>query len=257
MRRLVIFVCMVMFSGLAVMNVDAAGGGGGTRGDRMNFGSQGGTEVPEAEGEHGNFSDRIMNLVKEGKFEEALKLAQVVLNRQENRLGPEAPEVAGSLQRLANLEMLLQHWLKALTLYQRALQIREKVLGSENPMTADTLARLGRAYTEMGAYDKALPLVERSLAMIYQQQGDLDKARPLIEKAIKIKEKALGPTHPQTAKSQRILGLVQQGSKDYTQAEASFHKGQSGSQGHVRPGSGGRGLVPGLRPGPGAHRGAG
>ena len=58
--------------------------------------------------------------------------------------------------------------------------------------------------------------------MIYQQQGDLDKARPLVERAINIKEKALGPTHPETLKSQRILGLLQQGHRDYTQAEASF-----------------------------------
>ncbi|MHB9073750.1 MAG: CHAT domain-containing tetratricopeptide repeat protein [Desulfobaccales bacterium] len=294
MRRLTIFVCMAMLLSLSIMNIETASGQSGNRGSRMNFGSQGGTAASEAQGEHGNLPDRIMNLVKEGKFEEARQLAQMVLNRQESRLGPEAPEVAGSLQRLANLETLLQHWLKAITLYQRALQIREKVLGPDNPQTADTLARLGRAYTEMGAYDKALPLVERSLAirekglgpdaletsgslavlanlkrqtgahaqalslaqralqirektlgpdhprtaetmdllaMIYQQQGDLEKARPLIEKAIKIKEKALGPTHPETAKSQRILGIVQQGSQDYAQAEASFHKGQSGSQG--------------------------
>ncbi|MFI5355205.1 MAG: CHAT domain-containing protein, partial [Desulfobaccales bacterium] len=69
------------------------------------------------------------------------------------------------------------------------------------------------------------------LAQIYQQQGDLNKARPLVERALKIKEKALGPTHPETAKSQRILGILQQGSQDYAQAEASFHKGKSGRQG--------------------------
>lgn len=245
MRRLAIFVCMVMFLSLSITNVEAAGGRSGTRGDRMNFDSQGGAEVSEAQGEQGNFSDRITNLVKEGKFEEALKLAQVALNRQESRLGPEAPEVAGSLQRLANLEMLLQHWLKAITLYQRALQIREKVLGPDDPKTADTLARLGRAYTEMGAYDKALPLVERSLtirekvlgpdaletsgslavlANLKRQTGAHVQALSLAQRALQIREKTLGPDHPRTAETMDLLAMIYQQQGDLDKARPLIEK---------------------------------
>ncbi|MFA4901914.1 MAG: tetratricopeptide repeat protein [Desulfobaccales bacterium] len=237
MRRLTIFVCTVMFLGLGIMNVETASGQSGTRGDRMNFDPQRGIEVPEAQGEHGNLSDRINNLIKAGKIEEALKLAQMALNRQESRLGPEAPEVAGSLQRLANIETLIPRWLMAITLYQRALQIREKVLGPEDPKTADTLARLGRAYTEVGAYDKALPLVERSLAIrekvlgpdaletsgslavlanLKRQTGAHAQALTVAQRALQIREKVLGPDNPRTAETMDILAMIyqQQGALD-------------------------------------------
>jgi CHAT domain-containing protein len=226
-----------MFLGLSIMNVETASGQSGTRGDRMNFDPQRRVGVPEAQGEQGNISDRIMNLVKAGKFEEALKLAQMALNRQESRLGPEAPEVAGSLQRLANIETLFPRWLRAINLYQRALQIREKVLGPDNPLTADTLARLGRAYTEMGAYDKALPLVERSLAIrekvlgpdaletsgslavlanLKRQTGAHAQALTLAQRALQIREKTLGPDHPRTAETMDLLAMIyqQQGNLD-------------------------------------------
>jgi len=236
MRRLVMFICMVMFSGLAVINLEAAVGRGGPRWDNKDFDFQGGAAVSEVQG-HGNLPDQIKSLVKAGKYEEARRLAQLILNRQESRLGPEAPEVAASLQRLANLEMLLQHWLKAIALYQRALQIREKVLGPEDPMTADTLARLGRAYTEMGAYDKALPLVERSLAIrekvlgpdaletsgslaalanLKRQTGAHDQALTMAQRALQIREKNLGPDHPMSAEILDLLAMTyqQQGALD-------------------------------------------
>ena len=69
------------------------------------------------------------------------------------------------------------------------------------------------------------------LALIYQQQGAVDKALPLAERALKIKEKALGPQHPETAKTHRILGILQQGRQNYAQAESSFQEGRSGRQG--------------------------
>jgi CHAT domain-containing protein len=99
---------------------------------------------------------------------------------------------------------------EALPLAQEALKIREKTLGQDDPRTASSLDLL---------------------AWIYQQQGATDKALPLAEKALQIQEKTLGPNHPETAISHRILGVLQQGRKDYTQAEASFTKGQVGKQG--------------------------
>ena len=99
--------------------------------------------VSEAPGGHGELSEQIYALIKAGKYQEALDPARQLLNRQENRLGPEAPEVAGSLQRLGNIHMLLGNFLKAIALYQRALQIREKVLGPGGPEDRRLPGRLG------------------------------------------------------------------------------------------------------------------
>ena len=239
MRRLAIFVCMVMFFGFGLMNAEGGSGRSGTGRDQRNFDSQGGAAVSEAPSAHGNLSEQINNLMKAGKYEEALQLAQEFLNRQKQRLGPEAPEVAGSLQRLANIHMRLQHWLKAIALYQRALQIREKVLGPDDPKTADTLAGLGRAYTEMGTYDKALPLVERSLAIrervlgpdalatagslailanLKRQTGAHAQALSLAQRALQIREKTLGPDNPKTADTLDLLAMIYQQQGDLDKA---------------------------------------
>lgn len=245
MRRLVIFVWVMVFAGLAVLNVEAAGGRRGMRGDQKTLDSQGEAAASEGQGEQGNLADRINNLIKAGQYKEAQQLAQVLLGRQARNLGPEAPEVAASLQRLGNLEALQQHWLKAISLYQQALQIREKVLGPEDPRTADTLARLGRAYTEVGAYDKALPLIERSLAIrekvlgpdalgtsgslavlanLKRQTGAHAQALPLAQRALQIREKVLGPDNPQTADIMDLLAMIYQQQGDLDKARPLVEK---------------------------------
>jgi hypothetical protein len=49
-----------------------------------------------------------------------------------------------------------------------------------------------------------------SLAGLLQAQGDFAGARPLFERALTIREKALGPEHPDTAVSlNNLAGLLQ------------------------------------------------
>lgn len=237
MRVLVVLICLVMFSGPGVTDVDAGSGRGGGPGERRDFQRRGGDFDPDAPGDPRKLSEKIDDLVKAGKYRKALRLAQVLVHRREKRLGPEAPEVANSLQKQANIHMLLRQFLKAIELYQRALQIREKALGPEDPQTAASLARLGWAYTEMGSYDKALPLLERSLAIrekalgpdspetaeslgmlanLKRQTGAHAQALPLAQRALRIREKTLGPDHPRTAHTLDILAMIyqQQGALD-------------------------------------------
>jgi tetratricopeptide (TPR) repeat protein len=236
MRRLAILVCIAMFSGLCVVHVEAGSGRHGNR-DHGSFRPDEEKEVSEVPEDRGNPSEQITTLIKEGQYEKARQLAQAILHRRGKSLGPEAPELADNLQRLANVEILLQHRLKAIDHYQRALQIREKVFGPEAPKTADTLARLGRAYTEVGAYDKALPMVERSLAIrekvlgpdspetagslailanLKRQVGAHAQALSLAQRALQIREKTLGPDHPITADTLDLLAQIyqQQGAVD-------------------------------------------
>ena len=140
MRRVAIFVCIVMFLGFALMNAEAGSRDRGNRWEQKNY--SGGGVVSKTRENQGNLADQIHALAKEGRYEEACQLAQVALARQEKRWGPESPEFAGALNRVANLNLLAHHWLKAIDLYQQALRIREKVLPPDDPGTAATLAGL-------------------------------------------------------------------------------------------------------------------
>ena len=182
-------------------------------------------------------AERAKALYAAGKYEEALPLAQRILEIREKRLGPEDPRLAGSLHRVANIHLALGQTRRAIPLYKRALVIREKVLGPEHPETTETMVRLGKAYTATGDYTKALPLLERSLetrrkvlgpehletaeslaalAGLKRQMGALDQALPLAQQSLTIREKALGTEPPETANSLELLAMIyqQQGAPD-------------------------------------------
>ena len=237
MRRVAIFVCMVMFLGFVLMNAEAGSRDRGNRWEQKNY--SGGGAVSETQENQGNLADRIHALVKEGRYEEACQLAQVALARQEKRWGPESSEFAGALNRVAKLNLLAHHWLKATDLYQQALRIREKVLPPDDPGTAATLAGLARVYTEEGSYDKALPLAERSLAIrekvlgadspataaslavlahLKRATGAHAQALPLAQKALQIREKTLGPDDPRTAETLDLLAMIYQQQGDLDKA---------------------------------------
>jgi tetratricopeptide (TPR) repeat protein len=117
------------------------------------------------------FEGRGIYSVVRPLFERALAINEKVL-------GPEHPETANSLNRLASL--LWIDLTAARPLLERALAIREKVLGPEHPETATGL---------------------KDFADLLHDQGDFAAARPLYERALAIREKVLGPEHPYTAHS--------------------------------------------------------
>ncbi|MDD5642853.1 MAG: tetratricopeptide repeat protein, partial [Syntrophales bacterium] len=237
MRVLALVICLVMVGGLDVIAVDAGSGLHGRRRERQDSDHRGGGAEAEAPGDNLRLPEKIDALMKAGKYRQAQRLARVLLQRRERRFGPDAPEVAGGLQLLGNIDMGMRQFLKAIELYQRALQIREKALGPDDPKTAATLAQLGLAYTEIGSYDKALPLVQRSLnirekvlgsdapgtagsldilANLKRQTGAHAEALPLAQRALRIREKSLGPEHPRTADTLGLLAMIyqQQGAMD-------------------------------------------
>ena len=105
-------------------------------------------------------------------------------------LGEEHPDVATSLNNLADLYRAQGKYAEAEPLYLRALAIREKQLGAEHPHVANSL---------------------NSLAILYQSQGKYTEAEPLYQKAIAICSEKLGENHPntQTVKNNYNLMLSQ------------------------------------------------
>ena len=100
-----------------------------------------------------------------GDYAKAEPLYQRALAIREKALGPEHPDVARSLNNLANLYHDRGDYAKAEPLYQRALAIREKSLGPEHPDVADSLNSLARLYVAKNDIAQAVTFQSRANAI--------------------------------------------------------------------------------------------
>ncbi|WP_257453719.1 CHAT domain-containing tetratricopeptide repeat protein [Archangium lipolyticum] len=138
---------------------------------------------------------------KQGKYARAEPLLLRALSIREAALGKNHPDVASSLDTLANLYADLGYYDRAAPLHERALAIREAALGKDHPDVAASLNNLARLYQFQGRYGRAVPLHERALA---------------------IREAALGKDHPDVASSLNGLATLHQIQGRYSQAEALY-----------------------------------
>ena len=141
------------------------------------------------------------------KQEEAGLLYRRAIAIQEKVVGPEHPDLATSLNNLAELGLIQWRYREAEALHKRALAIREKALGPDHPLTAASLTNLARLYS----------LTRRP-----------EIAAPLLVRAVAITEKALGPDHPDTALAVRSLAMTHAALGDHTLA-LDFHRRASRS----------------------------
>ena len=112
--------------------------------------------------------------MKQGQSELGIDLAQKALELSETRLGPVHTDVARSLIALANSQMALGWYEKALLSRQRALAIREATLGPEHFDNAMSHYELAETYQKLVQYDKALMQGQRGLAIIEKVYGPDD-----------------------------------------------------------------------------------
>jgi tetratricopeptide (TPR) repeat protein len=130
---------------------------------------------------------RIDDLYGEGKFKEAIPLAEKVVVLTKRAKGDEDPDTATSLNNLAELYKETGDYAKAEPLLKEALEIRQKALGPQHADTATSLNNLG---------------------LLYQEMGNYAKAEPLFKEALEIRLKVLAPQHPFTAQSlNNLAGL--------------------------------------------------
>jgi tetratricopeptide (TPR) repeat protein len=126
-------------------------------------------------------------LYEAGQYAAALPVAQQVLALVEQALGPAHPDVADSLNTLAQLYRLQGQYAQAEPLYRRALAIQEQALGPSHPDVARSL---------------------NNLALLYLYQGQYAQVEPLLQRARTIQEQALGPSHPDVARSLSNLAVL-------------------------------------------------
>ncbi|HOW54115.1 MAG TPA: tetratricopeptide repeat protein [Syntrophorhabdaceae bacterium] len=203
---------------------------------------------PQTTEEINKIIEQFMQLSREGKYREAIPVAEKILAIYERINGPEHRDVATALSNLAGLHYDLGDYRKAQPLYQRSLEIKEKVLGTDHPDTVNTMRALAETCRFTGEYAKAELLYKRVLAIkektlgpdhpetaaalnnlaeLYRSVRDYVKAEPLYKRSLEIKEKTLGPDHPETATALNNLALLYDAVDEYTKAEAFFKRSLS------------------------------
>ena len=165
---------------------------------------------------------------------------------REKALGPEHPDVAISLNNLALL--LLRHqgrYAEAEPLYKRALAIRRKrsvpiIPTSRSRSTIWLCSTTARSATPRPSRStsarwrstrkRSVPSIPTSrlslnnLAELYRAQGRYAEAEPLYKRSLAIKEKALGPEHPDVAKVLNNLAFLYDNQGRYADAESVYRR---------------------------------
>jgi tetratricopeptide (TPR) repeat protein len=90
---------------------------------------------------------------------------------REKALGANHPDVAASLNNLAELYQAQGRYAEDEPLYKRSLAIKEKAFGPDHPDVALSLNNLAELYRAQGRYAEAEPLYKRSLAIWEKSQG--------------------------------------------------------------------------------------
>jgi tetratricopeptide (TPR) repeat protein len=191
-------------------------------------------------------NQRVNQLIEQGKYQEAIPIAERAVEVAKHTLGPDHPKTADALNDLGFIFQKIGNYAKAEPLYQEALQIRQKVLGPEHPDTANSLNNLASLYWAMGEYVKAEPLLKEALgirqkvfgsghpdtaqslnnlAELYQAMGEYAKAEPLLQEALRIRQKVLGSENPDTAVSLNNLAELDRVMGEYSKAEPLYQEG--------------------------------
>ena len=180
-----------------------------------------------------------VSLRRAGKYDEALVSGDSARETQEGLLGLNHPDVATSINNLAQIYYLKGDYSKSELLHRRALEIRTKALGPDHPHVAYSLNNLAALLELKGEYTKATSFYERSLEIKEKTQGldhpdvatslnnlgalhvfkgEFVLAEPLYQRSLRIKEKASGPNHPSVAGSLNNLAIAYRNMGDYYKA---------------------------------------
>jgi CHAT domain-containing protein/tetratricopeptide (TPR) repeat protein len=200
---------------------------------------------PDALEESQRLISESVRLFREGKYREAVPMAERAVTLREKLLGPDHPLVANSLNNLAKLYEELGDAERAVPLYDRAIKSYEKTLGAEHMALAAPLHNLGELYSAIGEYERGEPLFLRaiaivtkalgaehphaatsanSLALLYRLTGRYDKAEEYFRRALAIREKVLGPESGEAAESLGGLALLARVRGDYAGSDALFRR---------------------------------
>jgi CHAT domain-containing protein/Tfp pilus assembly protein PilF len=209
-----------------------------------------------AELRQANEKDRVLQLARElaseslrlqkaGKYPEARRLAEQVLEIRERELSEQHRETALAVYNFAFLCYEQEDYDCSQRLGERALRIRESVSGSEHPDVALSLRSLGNTFGRREDYGKATVLFQRALeiyqkalpanhlaiagalndlGIIYNRRGDLVKAEEAYRRALAMHEQVLGPEDLEVARQVNNLGTLYYAREEYARAEPMYRR---------------------------------
>ncbi|MGB3188327.1 MAG: tetratricopeptide repeat protein, partial [Limnoraphis sp.] len=181
----------------------------------------------------------------QGLYSQAEPWRENCLSITQNRLGQQHPDVATSLNYLANLYSNQGKYEQAEPLYLQALEMRRLLLGQQHPDVATSLNNLALLYSSQGKYEQAELLYQQALEMrrqllgqqhpevaqslnnlagLYYSQGKYEQAEPLYQQALEMYRRLLGQQHPDVAQSLNNLALLYSSQGKYEQAEPLYQQ---------------------------------
>jgi CHAT domain-containing protein/tetratricopeptide (TPR) repeat protein len=182
---------------------------------------------------------QALDLYAQGRYAEAIALAEEALTIHRAVLGEQHPDYAVSLMNVAELYRSAGDYVRAEPLLREASEILKAALGDQHARYAMSLNNLALLYHSMGDFARAEPLflqaVEihkgalgeqhadyatslNNLAALYYSMGDAARAEPLFRQAIEIRKSALGKQHPDYAVSLNNLAELYRSAGDYARA---------------------------------------
>jgi serine/threonine protein kinase/TPR repeat protein len=175
-----------------------------------------------------------------GEYSNALAMLRGSLVLRKKLLGDEHPEVANSLNDLAEVFYRQSKWADAAALNRDALAMQKRLLGNEHVRIAQSLDNLAKALRQQGEFAEAEPLCREALAMrrkllgsensdvalslknlgvLLWNEGKCAEAEGAQREALAMRRKLLGNQHPDVAASLDRLGLALNCQGKYSEAE--------------------------------------
>ncbi len=92
---------------------------------------------------------------RRGRWDEAFEHYQRALEVQRAQLGDDAPDVARTLNHIANVLLMSGEPRRSLSYSKRSLAIRREILGPHHPLVAASLNNIASAHIQLGAWQDA------------------------------------------------------------------------------------------------------
>jgi non-specific serine/threonine protein kinase/serine/threonine-protein kinase len=179
-----------------------------------------------------------------GLYEAATEQFDRALKLRASALGQNDPSVAEAEEAIGRARMLFGDFDTADKHFARALAIRESTAGPSDTATAAVLAGIGalryrqqRTDEAENFYKRAIAIDQRApdssaalardlggLGIVYWAQGDFAKAEPIMRQSLSMREKVLGPEHPDLAAHLNNLGGVYWSQKRYDDALVMYER---------------------------------
>ncbi len=169
---------------------------------------------------------QVVELTRQGKFDEAIAVEKRVLSAIEKMAGKRHPLYPTQIAILGDLQVMKQDYAEGERLHLEALRQREQILGKEHADVAASLVKLADIYVTTANYDKAESTLQRvivirrkvlpesdpeygstyiSLGRLSQLRSRFADAERYFRQALALFEKHLPPNHPYIPLAQNNL----------------------------------------------------